>query len=125
MIYCYQCLQCGERCSKNLPMRDAQMRPLCPGCSATMERDFIAEHAGKDSVRSGCDNWREFTPDALAVHPSQAAEADAWAQKHGLNVRHRRDDGRPIFTGRKQYKRYAELQGFHARNGGYGDPQKR
>lgn len=124
MIYCYQCLTCGERASKNLPIRDAGLRPLCPGCGAQMERDWQTEHAGPDT-RSGCDNWRNFSPEALAVHPSQAAEADEWAAKHGMHVHHRRDDGRPVFQSKRTYKQYCERQGFYARNGGYGDPQKR
>ena len=50
--------------------------------------------------------------ESLAVHPKDAAAAEAAAKKHGLNV-HFRPDGRPEFANTNQMGQYAKTQGMH------------
>lgn len=63
--------------------------------------------------------------EALAVHPVDAAQAEANARKKGFNI-HFDGEGRPHFSSLVQKERYAQSEGFHfiRRNksapGGYG-----
>lgn len=50
--------------------------------------------------------------ESLAVHPADAAQAEANARKTGLNV-HFRPDGRPEFANTHQMEQYAKTQGMH------------
>jgi len=58
--------------------------------------------------------------DALAVHPTQVAEAIADAKKKGVPTDFA-PDGRPIITSRNHQKRYLRAYGFFNRDSSYGD----
>lgn len=71
--------------------------------------------------RAAC--W-PLVSDAMAVHPSQAKEAHALAQKLGVPTDFTKA-GQPIFSDANHRKRFCEAHGFYDRNGGYSDPQRR
>lgn len=58
--------------------------------------------------------------EALAVHPSQVATANARNKRHGVNVVYDKN-GAAHIPDRGERKRLLKLEGFHDNNGGYGD----
>lgn len=54
--------------------------------------------------------------EAMAVHPSQIAEARDWDRSNGVPTEYR-GDGTPIMRDPGHYKRYRRLHGVHFRNG--------
>lgn len=58
--------------------------------------------------------------EAMAVHPKQVKEAQARAKRHGINVVYQKD-GRVLIPDRAERKRLLKLEGFHDKQGGYGD----
>lgn len=59
--------------------------------------------------------------DALAVHPSQVAEANERNRRRGCSVTYREDDGRAIIPDRGERKKLLKIEQMHDRDGGYGD----
>jgi hypothetical protein len=57
---------------------------------------------------------------ALAVHPAQVEEANARAKRHGIAVAYK-PDGTCVIADRKARKELNRLEGFHDKQGGYGD----
>lgn len=58
--------------------------------------------------------------EALAVHPSQVAEAQESARARGVPTQFL-PDGRAVLRDRDHRRRYLKAYGFFDRNGGYGD----
>ncbi len=58
--------------------------------------------------------------EALAVHPDQVEAARARAKRHGVSVEYMAD-GRAVLPDRNERRRLLRLEGFHDRQGGYGD----
>lgn len=53
--------------------------------------------------------------DALAVHPSQVAAANARNARHGVNVRYEPHAGLAIIPSEREKKKLMKLEGFHDR----------
>jgi hypothetical protein len=58
--------------------------------------------------------------EALAVHPSQVAEATERARKHGIGAEYL-PDGTCVLASRGDRKKLLKLEGFRDNHGGYGD----
>ena len=82
--------------------------------------DFAATATAGTS--SAPDLWRDFACEALAVDPSDAAEADSEAVLRGVPTEHDKT-GRPHFTIRDHYRRYREVFGYKMHDGGFGDAE--
>ena len=59
--------------------------------------------------------------DAMAVHPSQTAEAYEHSVRIGVPTTFT-PDGRAVFTSRRHRRDYCRHFGVYDRDGGYGDP---
>lgn len=97
----------------------------CPKCGGTIhgETCLLCELFEEGPAFADVEACRSSNPklsDALAVHPSQVAEAVADAKKKGVPTRFEAD-GRPIITSRAHQKQYLKAYGFHNRDGGFGD----
>jgi hypothetical protein len=57
---------------------------------------------------------------ALAVHPDQVAEANERNKAHGVNVTYKAD-GTAVVPDRGERRRLLRLEGYHDKQGGYGD----
>jgi hypothetical protein len=58
--------------------------------------------------------------DALAVHPSQIAEANERNARAGCSVRYQ-EDGRAVIPDKGEYRKVLKIEGYHNRDGGYCD----
>lgn len=67
----------------------------------------------------GTKTW-PMVSEALGVHESQVAEANARAKRHGIAVEYR-PDGRAVISSREARKRLLRLEGMHDNHAGYGD----
>lgn len=65
-----------------------------------------------------------FAADALGVHPSQVAEAQADSETRGVSTDFT-ESGEPIMRSPGHRRRYCEAYGIYDRNGGHGDPQRK
>lgn len=108
-------------------VRDAEYNPVSvvayflEGREVTEEeyRKVYPLDPGVPMISAG---WsRPMLSDALAVHPSQVQEATARNAKRGCSVTYRTDDGRAIVPDRGERKKLLKIEGFHDRDGGYGD----
>jgi hypothetical protein len=57
---------------------------------------------------------------ALAVHPDQVAEANERNKRHGVGVTYAAD-GTALVPDRAERRKLLRLEGYHDRQGGYGD----
>lgn len=64
---------------------------------------------------------RPLLSDALAVHPSQVAEANARNARRGCSVTYDPKDGRAVIPDRAERRKLLKIEGMHDRDGGYGD----
>lgn len=94
------------------------------GCEVT-ETEYRSVYPKREAVGShDVSSFVQFKPlasDAMAVHPKQVKEAREDAVKKGVPVDFL-EDGRPVFTSRKQRADYLKAYGFHDRDAGYSDP---
>lgn len=97
--------------------------PKCGGNVSTSQECKLCELFEQGAAFDGVEACRSSNPklsDALAVHPTQVAEAVADAKKKGVPTSFEAD-GRPIITSRAHQKAYLKAYGFHNRDGGFGD----
>lgn len=87
------------------------------------KQQSLVEVTAPPRVTHGHARW-PIHSDAMAVHPSQVAQAQAALREHGVHTNYDAE-GRPILESQSHRKRHAEALGFYDRNGGYGDPQRR
>ena len=97
----------------------------CPKCGGqrTAENCNLCDLFSEGVAFSAVEACRSSNPklsDALAVHPTQVAEAVADAKHKGVPTRFEAD-GRPVITSRAHQKAYLRAYGFTNRDGGYGD----
>ena len=94
------------------------------GCEVT-ETEYRSVYPKREAVGShDVSSFVQFKPlasDAMAVHPKQVKEAREDAIKKGVPVDFL-EDGRPVFTSRKQRADYLKAYGFHDRDACYSDP---
>lgn len=95
-----------RKCGGNLYANGCRLCPM-----------FAASKAAGGQQPSG---W-PMTSQALAVHPSQVAEANERNRRHGLGTRYDPATGNAIIPDRTDRKRLLRLEGFHDKSGGYGD----
>lgn len=58
--------------------------------------------------------WPMYS-DAMAVHPSQVAAANARNKKHGVNVQYEPHAGLAVIPSEREKKKLMKLEGFHDR----------
>lgn len=119
-VYEYCCPYCFENFAKMKPMSECKEPAYCPKCAGVGERNYIGEHVGS---QFSCATW-PIKSEALGVHPDQISEAREQSIALGVPTEFTKD-GRPILTGPKHRKRYAEALGFWDKNGGFSDPQRK
>ncbi len=94
----------------------ASARYFLEDVAVSREEFFCAfppvESAGGDGLVS----FRPLASDALAVHPSQIAEAVEDARRKGVPTEFL-PDGRPVFLSSRHFREYAKRYGF--RHKGY------
>lgn len=93
--------------------RKAEIEAAAPGASFKQLRG--------DSIWRGAAGKGQPC-DALAVNPCQIEKERARYAKRGLQVDFT-PDGRPLRKSQKHFKDMCETQGYHNRDGGYGDAQ--
>lgn len=79
-------------------------KPIIPA-AGNLGNNFGGQHAA---------GWPMYS-DAMAVHPSQVAAANARNARHGVNVRYEPHAGLAIIPSEREKKKLMKLEGFHDR----------
>ncbi len=85
------------------------------------EEEFRAQFPERDGVPGAPSTagW-PMRSTALAVHPEQVKEANERNSAAGVSA-HYESDGTCVIESRSARRKLLKLEGFHDRNGGYGD----
>ncbi len=81
---------------------------------------FPSKPLGNAGQLASCGSGWPMKSVALAVHPDQVAEANARNKKAGVNVTYE-SDGTAVIPDRGERRRLLRLEGYHDKQGGYGD----
>ena len=76
-----------------------------------MHRDVMSDMRG---FRATGD--KEYTSEALAVHPDEIGAMTADSRKHGVEPKRYEADGSPVFSSARHKKAYMKVYGYHANN---------
>jgi hypothetical protein len=83
------------------------------------EAEYRAVYAPAGVPAAG--GWKKpLKSEALAVHPSQVAAANERNRRAGCSVTYAAD-GTAVVPDRGERKKLLKIEGFHDRDGGYGD----
>jgi chloramphenicol 3-O-phosphotransferase len=75
---------------------------------------------GDEVLAQSTSAWKDFTSEALAVHPDQVGEANARSKRHNLGVAYDKD-GFAHIPDRAARRRLLRVEGMHDNHGGYSD----
>lgn len=112
--YVYEC-ECGKYQERSTPIEDYVPEVPCE-CGKSARRSY----GFRKAMLKKCGGW-PLQCAATGCLPSQAAEFEENARKHGVPVRFDRATGDAIYESRQQRKAYFELMGYRDNIGGYGD----
>ncbi len=111
-FYTYKCGHCSNEATVEKPIGKAPKQVRCPECFASAKRVIGA------NVSVAGKGW-PIASDAMGVHPSQIAEAEAHDAKHGVPTEYVKEGekiGNPLLRDPAHRRKYLKLHDRVDRN---------